>query len=258
MNRWITAGILLLTISTFSCQNEQHLHIRDLRCEYLTNPIGVDIERPRFSWIIESEGREIQQSQYQIKLAYSPQELSGGQGLVWNSGWVDSCQSLNVDYTGSDLSSRTVYYWKVRIRDQHGNQSGWSDPAFFHTRFMGDDSFKARWICSPDITLRSPLFRKNFTAGKSIKSAFLYISAIGLYEAYLNGKKVNDTAFDPPITQYSEKLLYSTYDVTEYLREGENSIGLWLGEGMAAFTVSSEDRYVSGKKLSALLTGLWP
>ena len=248
INRWITSGILLLTIFTFSCQNKQHLQITDLRCEYLTNPLGIDVERPRFSWIIESEGRDILQSKYQIELANSPEGLSGGQGLVWNTGWASSRQSLNVDYTGADLSSHTTYYWKVRIRDQHGHKSGWSNPAFFHTGFMRGDSFKARWICSPDRTLRSPLFRKYFTTGKSIKKAFLYISALGLYEAYLNGNKVNDTAFEPPITQYSEKLLYSTKDVTKYLREGENTIGLWLGEGMAAFTLPSEDRFVSATK----------
>ena len=104
----------------------------DLRCEYLANPLGIDVARPRLSWVIEAvhpADRGLKQSAYRVLVASSEQALDAGTGDLWDSGKVASDQSAQVVYGGKSLASGTPAFWKVEVWDQAGNSSGWSAAA---------------------------------------------------------------------------------------------------------------------------------
>ena len=100
-----------------------------LRCEYLVNPLGIDVLKPRLSWILESHERGQKQSAYQILVASSEGKLNADEGDLWDSGKIDSDQSIHVEYQGQSLKSRQQCWWKVRVWDKNGSLSRWSEPA---------------------------------------------------------------------------------------------------------------------------------
>lgn len=242
-------SVIIISIGQIALANDnKSLKVVDLRCEYLHNPLGLDVEKPRFSWIIKSKSRAVEQQAYRIIVAGSQIDLKNPKSLLWDSGVIQSSCSVNVDYDGPALKSRSDYFWQVKICDNQGHESEWSQPAFFHTGFMSGDQFKGKWIASPDVKNRSPLFRKEFNSAKKLKSAYLYVTAIGIYKLFINSQNVEDRICEPNITQFEESVLYSTYDVTKYIRKGKNAIGLWLGEGMAAFTKPPNERFANKLK----------
>ena len=212
-----------------------------LKCEYLSNPINIDTSTPYFSWSFTSTEREQWQSAYEVIVSDNDGAILTGNGNVWNSGKMQSDQSVNVAYAGKALQPFSRYYWRVRVYDGKGQASEWSEPAWFETAMLRDGDWRARWISDgskqPDRDEdyfkddRMPLFRKEFTATKNITSARLYISGVGYYEAYLNGKKVSDHVLDPGWTTYRKQVLYVVHDVTSLLRKGQNAAGVMLGNG---------------------------
>jgi alpha-L-rhamnosidase len=243
----IILSSLLFLIASYSNGISNQIRTSDLRCEYLEEPLGIDIESPRFSWVAESPSRDVMQGAYRIVVSRDDRTF-GSNNIVWDTGKVNSGLSLQQAYKGKRLESQTTYYWRVKVWDQHGQQSTWSAPRRFHTGFLGDDGFEASWIGASDANVRSPLLRSEFTAGKWIHSAWLYVTSIGLHEIYINGARVGDHLFDPPATQFSERLLYTVHDVSDLLNKGANVIGAWMGEGMGAFTEQSEGRFVNVNK----------
>ena len=232
--------ILLLT---FSCSSEQTSPDAPtgLQCEYIQNPLGIDVDTPRFSWVVNDAKRGVLQTAYQIIVSSSESNLRQDDGELWNSGKVPSSQQVNISYEGEPLSSATRYYWKVRTWDAEGQVSPYSDVAWFETALMNESDWQARWIgdgrAAPDNPedfydeTPAPMFRKEFSLEKPVKSARLYITGLGYYEAYLNGTKVGDRVLDPGWTNYGKRVLYSTYDITGQLAQGENAIGVMLGNG---------------------------
>lgn len=212
-----------------------------LKCEYLSNPINIDTATPRFSWSFTSTERDQWQSAYEIIVGDDEAAIRSGSGNLWNSGKTQLGQSVNVSYQGKALQSVSRYYWRVRVYDGKGQASAWSQPAWFETAMLKDGDWQGRWISDgskqPDRDEdyfkddRMPLFRKEFTATKNITSARLYISGVGYYEAYLNGKKVSDHVLDPGWTTYRKQVLYVVHDVTSLLRKGQNAAGVMLGNG---------------------------
>ncbi|MGD1894253.1 MAG: family 78 glycoside hydrolase catalytic domain [Cyclobacteriaceae bacterium] len=212
-----------------------------LRTEYQTNPLGIDESSPRFSWVVPDNQRNTQQVAYQIQLATTAKDLVSGENIIWDSGKLESDQSVNVAYNGPKLDSHTRYYWTIRTWDNHGNQSEYAEPAWFETAFLPDLKWQAEWIGdrreAPEReedmydTIPAPLFRKAFDGNQPIEKARLYISGLGYYEAELNGEKVGDQVLDPGWTNYGQRVLYSTYDVTDQIQEGKNTIGVALGNG---------------------------
>lgn len=213
----------------------------NLKVDMKVKPLGIDSRAPMFSWIILGKERDITQSAYEIVVAYSEKELTEGKNLVWSTGTVKSNRTFEIRYQGKELKSFTRYYWKVRIRDQKGNLSPWSETSWFETAMLDESDWKAAWISdsrplpSKDEDFykeeRNPLLRKEFSAKKEIKSARLYISGLGYYEASINGKRVGDHMLDAALTQYARQVMYSTYDITGLLRSGDNAIGVSLGNG---------------------------
>ncbi len=202
------------------------------------NPIGLDVSQPRFSWQLSSDGRNIKQTAYEIRVGLQESNVKKGNSLIWHSGMVDSDQSLHVPYQGESLQPGKKYYWQVRVKDSNGKTSKWSDVAFWQTAFFEPaTAFKANWIqpgfAEDTVQRPSPYFRKEFAAqpDKKIQSATVYITAHGVYEAWLNGERVGDAYLTPGWTSYHKRLQYQVYDVTALLQTGDNAVGVVLGSG---------------------------
>jgi alpha-L-rhamnosidase len=225
----ILFGLNFLAVT--SCQTPQKVKIDGLQVEYLSDPLGVDTQQPRFSWKIVSEERGVLQDAYQVILAESLKDIKNETGEVWNTGRVSGDQSTNLAYAGPQLQSNKKYYWRVRIWINE-EKSLWSEPAFFQTGILDNSEWQAKWITTTDeIVNESPLMRKEFEVEKKIEQAFVYVTASGFYELFLNGEKVGDHVLDPGVTDYRKTILYSTYDVTSMMEKGLNVAGAMLGNG---------------------------
>lgn len=224
-----------------------------LTCEYRTNPLGIDVERPRLSWKIQSDQRGTLQTAYQIQVAADEDFI----GIVWDTGIVESEESIHIEYDGSRLQPRTRYFYQVKIRDNFGRESLWSNVAWWETGLMAEDEWKAQWITPDPETvdpLSDPVFllRNEFALQPNIASARIYGTGVGLYELFLNGQRVGTDLLAPGWTSYNKRLQYQTYDVTEQLRKGENAIGVMLGDGWYKGTITFENkRHVYGDRRAA-------
>ena len=218
----------------------------DLRCEYLKNPLGIDVSQPELSWRLESatsSSRGQSQTAYQVLVATSETALRHDQCDLWDSGKVLSDQSLHVAYAGKPLVSQQGCWWKVRIWDEAGQPSPWSQPARWSMGLLKPEDWKAKWIgldggeetkpVDTDEHRRLParMLRREFLLAKPITRATAYICGLGFFECSLNGRKVGDHVMDPALTCYDKRAMYVTFDVTENLRHGTNAVGVWLGNG---------------------------
>lgn len=208
------------------------LSVRKLRCEYLENPIGLDVERPRVSWQLESDNRGTLQTAYQIQVSAD----GAFQNLVYDSKKENTHASGLVELEGVPTEPFTRFYYRVKVWDQDGNESDWSDVSFWETGMLHPENWEAEWIAEPlekeSINPEaSPYMRKAFAVEKEIKEARIYATSLGLYELELNGKRVGDMYFTPGWTSYDKRLQYQTYDVTELLNQGKNAIGMIVGNG---------------------------
>jgi alpha-L-rhamnosidase len=214
--------------------SSQSFHLERLRTEYATNPIGIDEPAPRLSWMLHSDRRGTMQSAYEIRVAKSASDLN--RSAVWTTGKVASDESVNRPYAGPALTPGQRYHWQVRAWSTDGGATDWSAPAFFETGLMGAAQWKAKWI-TPDLvedTTRSnpsPLLRTEFALDGTIASARAYVTALGLYEMQINGRRVGDHVFAPGWTSYDKRLQYQSYDVTDLVRKGANAVGVTLGDG---------------------------
>lgn len=204
--------------------------VSKLLTESLVNPVGVDHPQPRFSWQLSGAQRGIVQSAYEIEV----REGSDKGKLVWQSKKQLSDSSVLVTYKGSPLVSGQDYHWRVRVWDQAGKASAWSNWAYWHTGALEAGFWKAKWIgvAKEEEGRPSPIFRRSFQSGrKKIKSAYAYITSLGNYEARINGKRVGEDYLTPGWTSYDKRLQYQVYNVTNLLTAGENVAGVSLGNG---------------------------
>ncbi len=205
--------------------------VQHLLTENLSNPIGLDTRMPRFSWQLSATERNELQTAYEIRVSTK----SNGKAELWNSGKVFSAQSVHVAYGGPAPASGRRYFWQVRVWDNKGRNSAWSAPAWWQTGLLDESDWTAKWIQpgyrEEDTTRPSPLFRKEFGSTKALRSATVYITAHGLYEATINGRRIGDAFLTPGWTSYPNRLQYQVYDVTDLVRAGNNAIGVTLGSG---------------------------
>ena len=210
--------------------------VTSLKTDYKTNPLGIDNPVPRFSWVLESDQENTMQVSYEIKAAASEKELKRGRKLLWDTEQVATSQSIHVAYGGEALRSFQRIYWKVRVKDNHGNTSKWSEVAWWETGFMQGSEWEAEWIgpsWEEEVKQSnpSPYLRKAFDIDGIVSDARLYITAQGLYQVEINGKRIGDQEFTPGWTSYDTRLQYQTYDVTEHIRNEQNALGIVLGDG---------------------------
>lgn len=221
--------LVALEFLVFFCTAQ--VTVQHLLTENLSNPIGLDTRTPRFSWQLRAPERNELQIAYEIRVSAK----SNGKGEVWNSGKVLSAQSVHVAYGGPAPASGRRYFWQVRIWDNKGRNSGWSAAAWWQTGLLDPSDWTAKWIQpgykEEDSGRPSPLFRKEFSNSKRLRSATVYITAHGLYEAMINGRRIGDAFLTPGWTSYSKRLQYQVYDVTDLVRPGKNAIGVTLGSG---------------------------
>ena len=245
--------LYLLFIPAFSFS--QDLTTYDQTVEHKTNPVGTDVLQPRLSWKLKGTGTGIMQTAYSIRVATDP-GFSGAR-TVWQSGKVASDESVLVSYKGSDLKPGQRYYWQVKVWDNKGRQSNWSQTAYWETGLIKQENWKAKWIGMESDTNRyspSPHFRKEFLVDKNIARAVVYVTAHGFYELHLNGKKVGDQVLTPGWTSYGKRLQYQVYDVTGQVTKGKNAVGAVLGDGWYRGTLAWGNNWaIYGKRLSLLM-----
>jgi alpha-L-rhamnosidase len=239
-----------------------------LRCEYLEDPAVVDVPRPRLTWInLAEEGERGQlQTAYQVRVAGSLNKLERAD--LWDSGKKLSDQSIRIRYEGKPLVSRQECWWQVRVWDRDGIPSHWSEPARWRMGLLDENDWQAQWIGAPwqgeealpkpaggpdarpeDFGPPAPLLRKSFAVSKKVEKAVVFVTGLGYFELYLNGRKVGDDLLVPNQTNYGKrpqlmdaliylpddfreyKVMYLAYDVKDQLVSGENVMGSILGNG---------------------------
>lgn len=229
--------------------------LADLRCENLTNPLGIDNTAPRFSWKVLASDGSMSQHAYQIQVGTDSVRLSQGRADLWDTGRVESDASVMVPYGGRDLKSRMLCYWRVRVTDEQGNQSDWSQVQRFAVGILEEegDDLRGTFISLAGEKVSAPLLRKKFRVD-ALSTAFLHVASLGYHEAYLNGRKVDASVLAPAVSQLDKRCLIVTYDVTSLLKPGENELLLWIGKGWYKQTTfkAEHDGPVVCAELSAL------
>ena len=254
---WFSYAVLLsLTFQSAAQGRDGALTPVRLRCEHLENAIGLDELRPRLSWIVKSDHRGAKQTAYRIVVASSRQELTVHKGNLWDSGRVESDQTVLIPYAGNPLTSRRQCFWKVMVWDDADKPSPWSKPARWSMGLLDKSDWAAEYISYRD---ESPVFkdrkshflpparqyRKQFDVKSQVRRATIYATALGIYELSLNGQRVGDAYFAPGWTDYRQRAYYYTYDVTDLVHSDNNAIGAWVADG-----------WYSGYCAVGLLTGI--
>jgi alpha-L-rhamnosidase len=284
---------LLLFFTFWTALAEAKIFPTKLRCEYLENPWVIDILNPRLSWVNITEGDRGQlQTAWEIRVAGTKEKLLSSQPDLWSSGKVVSNQSTNIRYGGKPLLSRQDCWWQVRTWDKNGIVSEWSDPAFWSMGLLKQEEWKALWIGSPwqgeealpkpgrtgpeqatgklELPPPAPMLRKSFTVKKEIASARAFVTGLGYFELYLNGKKVSEDVLVPNLTAYGKRpglennyisipdnfreyrVMYLSYDIKKMLKKGENAIGAILGNGFYNAPINWTQSYGSPRFLGQI------
>jgi len=267
---------------------------KDLRCEYMVDPVGIDIAAPRLSWLLLHDQRSQSQKAYQVIVADNKNDIDLLKGNIWDSKKIVSDNSVNIPYNGFALESNKAYYWRVCWWDKNDNRSPYSNVSVFETGFLKESDWQAHWICGkekeqkksvdPEKTENKPvitpadqplqetissqnLLRREFRVEKQIKRACVHMCGLGYSELYINGKKVSDRVLDPAWTDYKKEVLYSSYRVDKYLRPGMNAMGVMLGHSRHIRTYKYEHRmqlilqleieYTDGNKEKIISDGAW-
>ena len=232
-----------------------------LRCEYFENPLAIDVSKPRLGWKMEGGGsktRGLRQTAYQVLVASTPALLAQDQGDIWDSGLVASDQSVHMVYGGKPLSPRQQAHWKVRVKDQDGKLSGWSQPSAWVMGVMGE--WKSPWIAARDVPMNRPrgqrfipapeqkgnflsnergveprqeavLLRRDIKLDAKPVRALARVSALGFADFSINGKKAGLDVTAPAVSDYTRRVFYHVHDVTDHFQAGTNTLGAVLGNG---------------------------
>jgi alpha-L-rhamnosidase len=257
--KWLRLSSILLFLQMviYSCLQigDTDLKFLKMLVEYAENPVNIDVSHPRFSWIVSSQTRNQRQTAFRILVASSVQKLENNSSDLWDSGRIESCETIQHEYLPDNLESDQVYFWKVIIWDRNGKLYE-SCPSKFETSFFPEVIWKAKWIGSeladdpvpPDGFYKSVkeqseredtvkhesfslLLRLETEIAQKVRSAKAFITGLGYYEFYINGARVGDRVLAPAKTPYHKYILYDTYDVTSLIKEGENAFGIHLGNG---------------------------
>jgi alpha-L-rhamnosidase len=261
-----TIALLLVTVflsvSTNCTGAKSSVAPGNLQCEYLTNPVGLDVPVPRFSWTLRATNENNfgqRQTAYRILVSQSKKGADKGTGDMWDSGWVGSDRMQLVEYSGKPLHSDRDYFWKVCVKDENGNESKWSETACWGTGLFSPADWTAGWIgtsdvldaAKPDCNFADPWFRKTFQLDKKPARAVMFVASVGYHELYVNGQKIGDGVLAPAVSDHTTRARYLAYDIAKELKPGKNIIALWLGTSWSIF-----DPYATADKpRSPIVTG---
>ncbi|SDP11313.1 Alpha-L-rhamnosidase N-terminal domain-containing protein [Mucilaginibacter sp. OK268] len=259
MKRKICLLFLLLPFGAFA----QSPKVLNLQCEYKTNPLGIESLKPKLSWQMQSDARNVMQRAYRVLVADDATQLTNDNADIWDSGKVPSSSSLQISCNSKPMQAAKTYYWKVMVWDNHGKASAWSSTASWQMGLLTKaDWHGADWIAYDKLPDSSaivpfyhgkgpkklgaandvlPLMRKAFNVEGKLKKATLYLCGLGHFELSLNGKKVGDHFLDPGWTKYDKQALYVPFDVTSQLIAGKNTLGVMLGNGF--YYIPRDRRY---------------
>ncbi len=245
--------------------------ITSLRCEYLVNPEGIDERWPRLSWMLESGRRGARQVAWRVRVAQTERQLGLGEADLWDSGRIESAQTVQVAYAGQSLRSRDVCYWNVEAWDETGDVV-LSSTAHWSLGLLEKSDWTARWIAAdPEIVRRDPdaiegtltepgtpgWFRREFAVAGSVRRAVVYATARGIFELRLNGNKIGQDLFAPEWTDYDKRVHYRAYDITGQLTPGRHTLTAVLGDGWwSGFVGWQEKRGRHGSLENSLLVQL--
>ena len=257
--------VLFLSLNLlFACSSPKiSIRISECSVEGFSNQLAlIETQHPRFSWKMQSDLDGNSQSAYEIVVGLDLKEVEIDP--VWDSGKVESKQSQLIAFAGQPLKAGTKYFWKVKVWDEKGNESGWSEVESFQFGLPDEADWSgAQWIGYEDLPAGKrlvegisgygdaskdkveeravvPMFRKPFEVTGDLASATLFISGLGQYEASLNGQKVGDAFLAPGWTHYDKTALYNSYDVTDLLEKGDNALGAIVGN---TFHYNNRERY---------------
>jgi hypothetical protein len=256
--------VTFLLLSLTSCLvTAQSLTAVNLTCENQADPLGIDNAFPELSWQIISGQRGVLQTAYRILVSDDIEKINKNTGDIWDSKKQNKNSSVHIRYAGKVLLANKTYYWKVKVWDNKNNISHWSKTAVWQMGLLSKNDWKnARWIGystlpdslrivpgepgkgnkkRPPLNDVLPLIRKSFLVKKPLKKATVFISGLGQFEMHLNGTKAGDHFLDPTWTEYEKEATYVTFDVTRQLKEGENAIGVMLGNGF--YFIPRDKRY---------------
>ncbi|MCE4565887.1 family 78 glycoside hydrolase catalytic domain [Maribellus sp. CM-23] len=217
----------------FGCEPKEQIVVDNLCCENLVDPLGIDTTVPRFSWKISSSRKGAEQKAFQVMVSSDMGELENNNADMWDSGKTESSASIWVAYEGKPLKPGIAAYWKVRVWDNAGNVSPWSQVAEFSIGLLSKTNWRASYIGFPSKAGDSecPQFKKSFNFDKDGKKILLHVNSLGYHEVYLNGEKVGESVLSPAVSQFDKRSLVVTYDVSSSLKEGTNELMFWLGSG---------------------------
>ena len=209
----------------------EFFRIKDLTTEYAVDPINLFTKKPRFSWKYEAY-IGFRQKTYRIAVSSTLEKLEKGDYDLWDSGIVESRQSVAIEYAGKELFSRSEGFWKCFAEDERGGKAQ-SEAALFEIALLDESDWHGQWQATPlhfhgiAQYWRAPIVVES----KKIRRARAYVCGLGYHEFFVNGRKIGDSVLEPGPTDYSRRVLYSTYDITKELRGGENCLGFILGYG---------------------------
>lgn len=210
------------------------IYVDGLSCEHQFDKAIICTKTPRFYWLLGScneKLRNLSQKAYQIIVSETVEEVYDGRGVLWDTGKIFSEYQQQTVYSGLKLKSGTTYYAAVRVWDTDDHVTPWSSPLKITAALLNQGDWAARWITTPIYHDSSPMFRKDFNIPGKPFQANVFISAAGVYRLSINGKRVGKGYLGPAWTEYSKRILYEVYDVSNFLKIGYNTVGIILGDG---------------------------
>lgn len=240
-------GVVMFLLMSSCSSSDTKVTVIDLKCEYRNNPLGIDNQSPRLSWKLTEDYpiRGQKQKAYQILVASSLENLNNQIGDIWNSGKVESDQSVNNVCKAKKLESAKQYFWKVKIWDAFGKASNWSDYGRFSMGLLKQSDWKGEWILKEDQEKTDHnWYRKNFTLNEDVNTAFVFVGSYGYHELYVNGEKITENVMNPVSSYMKKRILYLTYDVSDRLKKGDNVIAIWHAAGWSRWRRIREYRNI--------------
>ncbi len=233
---------LLILIALISCDGKLNVSITNLNVEQQFHEQALATNQPRFSWNYKTTENEIVQQDYRIIVASSAEKAKNGVGDLWDSGVIPSNQMLYISYEGKPLQSREKAFWKVfaTVSNRRSKTRLESEVNSFEISLLNQEDWQAKWIghaFDDDVLvgktrLAARYLRKDFNLLNEVSEAHLYVSGMGVYSAYLNGSEVApQELLKPTLSWYSKRVYFNSYNVTDMLQQGENTIGVILEGG---------------------------